>query len=98
MGSSSDEPLEDITPDEVEQCIQSFRDHNTFIRFNRDPCDKMISYLRKYFKPTSAVRTCMHMCMYMFRSRGLVSRYRLDAEGRGCPIRMSASSITFFNP
>jgi hypothetical protein len=37
----------------VEQCIYSLGDHSTYIRFNREPCDRLISLLREYFDPNS---------------------------------------------
>ena len=41
----------ELTYDEVELVLYSLGDHNTFLRFNREPCDKMISYLKQYFHP-----------------------------------------------
>ncbi|PFH31389.1 putative adenylosuccinate lyase [Besnoitia besnoiti] len=41
-----------LTPDEIEQCLYSLGDHNTYLRFNREPCDRMISFLREYFDPS----------------------------------------------
>ncbi|KAL5530098.1 hypothetical protein ACEPAF_6355 [Sanghuangporus sanghuang] len=35
----------------VRQCIYSIADNHAFLRVNRDPCEKMIGYLRKYFDP-----------------------------------------------
>lgn len=43
--------LEEMTQDEVEQCIYSLSDYMVFLRFNRDPVNKMIKYLEKYFSP-----------------------------------------------
>jgi hypothetical protein len=45
---------EELTEDEVEQCIYSIGDHSTYIRFNREPCDRLILYLREYFNPDDA--------------------------------------------
>merc|ERR1712216_577626 len=42
---------EELTEDEVEQCIYSLGDHSTYIRFNREPCDRLITLLREYFDP-----------------------------------------------
>ncbi|KAF8822489.1 putative adenylosuccinate lyase [Cardiosporidium cionae] len=50
-----------LTPEEIEQCLYSIGDHNTYLRFNRDPCDHMIDefcdilekrarYLKENFK------------------------------------------------
>mmetsp|Transcript_32540 Transcript_32540/g.74347 ORF Transcript_32540/g.74347 Transcript_32540/m.74347 type:complete len:602 (+) Transcript_32540:107-1912(+) len=41
----------DLTEDEVEQCIYSLGDHSTFLRFNREPCDRLLSYLKEFFDP-----------------------------------------------
>ena len=38
-----------LTEDDVEQCIYSLGDHQTYLQFNRDPVCKMIYYLEKYF-------------------------------------------------
>jgi len=42
---------EALTEDEVEQCIYSLGDHSTFLRFNREPCDRLIRYLQEEFDP-----------------------------------------------
>jgi hypothetical protein len=42
---------EELTEDEVEQCIYSLGDHSTYIRFNREPCDRLITCLKEYFDP-----------------------------------------------
>jgi hypothetical protein len=42
---------QDLTEDEVEQCIYSLGDHSTYLRFNRAPCDRLITYLQKCFDP-----------------------------------------------
>ena len=34
-------------------CMYSLSDNNAYLRFNRDPVDKMISYLKMYFAPDS---------------------------------------------
>lgn len=55
--SDSDEDLkesENLTQDEVEQCIYSLGDHSTYIRFNREPCDCLIRYLKNEFDPKVA--------------------------------------------
>merc|ERR1719356_1036461 len=44
---------EDLTEDEVEQCIYSLGDHSTYIRFNREPCDRLINFLKEYFDPVN---------------------------------------------
>ncbi|KAG8714966.1 hypothetical protein FRC09_017062 [Ceratobasidium sp. 395] len=45
-------PPEPITPDLLRQCIYSISDNSAFLRVNRDPCEIMIGYLKKYFSPT----------------------------------------------
>lgn len=50
--SDSDEDQKngtDLTEDLVEQCIYSLGDHSTYLRFNREPCDRLIDFLREYF-------------------------------------------------
>eukprot|EP00439_Symbiodinium_sp_Y106_P067720 s402_g11.t1 len=44
---ASDELSEDV----VEQCIYSIGDHSTYLRFNREPCAKLIQYLKEFFDP-----------------------------------------------
>ncbi|KAF9298920.1 hypothetical protein BGZ88_003426 [Linnemannia elongata] len=44
---------ENLTPDEIKVCLYSIGDNHSFLRTNRDPCDKMLKYLTKYFNPTS---------------------------------------------
>jgi len=42
---------EDLTEDQVEQCIYSLGDHSTYIRFNREPCDRLLCLLKDHFDP-----------------------------------------------
>eukprot|EP00927_Polykrikos_kofoidii_P029902 TRINITY_DN2578_c0_g1_i1.p1 TRINITY_DN2578_c0_g1~~TRINITY_DN2578_c0_g1_i1.p1 ORF type:complete len:618 (-),score=106.73 TRINITY_DN2578_c0_g1_i1:36-1829(-) len=44
---------EELTEDEVEQCIYSLGDHSTYLRFNRAPCDRLLAYLKEYFDPVN---------------------------------------------
>jgi len=44
----------DLSQEQIRQCLYSIGDNHAFLRVNRDPCDKMISYLKKYFHPTEA--------------------------------------------
>merc|ERR1719233_1006193 len=44
----------DLTEDAVEQCIYSLGDHNTYLRFNREPCDRLIQCLKEEFRPDCA--------------------------------------------
>ncbi|KAJ3165144.1 hypothetical protein HDU88_004864 [Geranomyces variabilis] len=39
--------------DTIRQCLYSIGDNHAFLRVNRDPCDRMIAYLQRYFKPDS---------------------------------------------
>eukprot|EP00963_Diacronema_lutheri_P005247 scaffold408_cov347-Pavlova_lutheri.AAC.21 len=41
----------ELTPEEVRYCLYSIGDNNSYLYFNRDPVDKMIEYLTKYFDP-----------------------------------------------
>ena len=36
----------------VRQCLYSIGDNHAFLRTNRDPCERMIEYLKTYFHPT----------------------------------------------
>ncbi|PVU94113.1 hypothetical protein BB561_002799 [Smittium simulii] len=38
----------------IRQCLYSISDNHAFLRYNRDPCDKMLSFLIANFDPTSA--------------------------------------------
>jgi len=44
---------EELTEDLVEQCIYSLGDHSTYLRFNREPCDRLIGFLKEYFDPVN---------------------------------------------
>ena len=39
--------------EQVRQCLYSIGDNHAFLRTNRDPCDRMIAYLKQYFHPTN---------------------------------------------
>ncbi|KAK2466002.1 hypothetical protein APHAL10511_001643 [Amanita phalloides] len=43
-----------LTQEQVRQCLYSIGDNHAFLRANRDPCDRMIEYLKEYFHPTQA--------------------------------------------
>jgi len=45
---------EGLSEDLVQQCIYSLGDHNTYLRFNREPCDKLIAFLTTEFSSTQA--------------------------------------------
>ncbi|KAF9513808.1 hypothetical protein BS47DRAFT_1456592 [Hydnum rufescens UP504] len=42
-----------LDPETIRQALYSIGDNHAFLRVNRDPCDKMIAYLKKYFDPAS---------------------------------------------
>jgi hypothetical protein len=41
----------ELTEEDVRQLLYSIGDNNAFLRVNRDPCDRMIAYLKHYFDP-----------------------------------------------
>ncbi|KAK7049707.1 hypothetical protein VNI00_005738 [Paramarasmius palmivorus] len=43
-----------LTQENLRQCLYSIGDNHSFLRTNRDPCDRMISYLKEHFHPTQA--------------------------------------------
>lgn len=43
-----------LSQEQIRQCLYSIGDNHAFLRVNRDPCDKMIANLKKYFHPTDA--------------------------------------------
>ncbi|TFK25939.1 hypothetical protein FA15DRAFT_667930 [Coprinopsis marcescibilis] len=43
-----------FSQEKVRQCLYSIGDNHAFLRTNRDPCEKMIAYLKQYFHPTQA--------------------------------------------
>jgi hypothetical protein len=42
---------EKLGSDVIRQCLYSIGDNHAFLRTNRDPCDQMIGYLKRFFKP-----------------------------------------------
>ncbi|KAI8640706.1 hypothetical protein BD408DRAFT_419313 [Parasitella parasitica] len=42
-----------LSADEIRHCLYSIGDNNAYLRANRDPCEKMIQSLEKYFSPDS---------------------------------------------
>ncbi|GAB5588723.1 hypothetical protein Unana1_03623 [Umbelopsis nana] len=40
-----------LSPDEIRHCLYSIGDNNAYLRANRHPCERMLSYLQTYFKP-----------------------------------------------
>jgi len=49
--SDSNADDDGLSEDLVEQCIYSLGDHNTYLRFNREPCDQLIAFLTSEFSP-----------------------------------------------
>lgn len=43
-----------LSQEQVRQCLYSIGDNHAFLRANRDPCERMIEYLKEYFHPTQA--------------------------------------------
>jgi len=43
-----------LSQEQARQCIYSIGDNHAFLRTNRDPCERMIAYLKEYFHPTHA--------------------------------------------
>jgi len=43
-----------LSQEQVRQCIYSIGDNHAFLRTNRDPCEKMIMYLKEHFHATQA--------------------------------------------
>jgi len=41
----------ELSKDEIKRCLYSIGDNHAYLRANRDPCTKMIDYLKTYFKP-----------------------------------------------
>lgn len=41
-----------LSQEKVRQCLYSIGDNHAFLRTNRDPCDRMIAYLKQFFHPT----------------------------------------------
>jgi len=40
-----------MDPEDIKKCLYSISDNNSYLTANRDPCEKMIRLLRKYFRP-----------------------------------------------
>ncbi|TDL29668.1 hypothetical protein BD410DRAFT_736748 [Rickenella mellea] len=41
-----------LTQESIRQCLYSIGDNHAFLRANRDPCERMIGYLKEHFHPT----------------------------------------------
>ncbi|TFK99154.1 hypothetical protein BDV98DRAFT_511020 [Pterulicium gracile] len=44
-----------LSQESIRQCLYSIGDNHNFLRVNRDPCEKMIDYLKQYFHATKAL-------------------------------------------
>lgn len=42
-----------LSEDEILRCLYSIGDNNSFLLYNRDPIDKIIAYLDKYYQPNT---------------------------------------------
>ena len=45
---------ENLSQEQVRQCLYSIGDNHAFLRANRDPCEKMINFLKENFHATRA--------------------------------------------
>lgn len=43
-----------LSQEQLRQCLYSIGDNHAFLRTNRDPCEKMIGYLKQFFEATQA--------------------------------------------
>ena len=50
---ATSEPTPFLSRDEVERCLYSLCDWNTFLRFNQSPCERMIELLKYFFQSDS---------------------------------------------
>ncbi|ORZ03608.1 hypothetical protein BCR43DRAFT_431865 [Syncephalastrum racemosum] len=41
-----------ISKDDIARCLASLSDNHAFLKANRDPCEKMLKYMNKYFNPS----------------------------------------------
>jgi hypothetical protein len=48
----------ELDEDAIKQCLYSIGDNSAFLRVNRDPCEQLIGWLKKYFHPTQAAPGC----------------------------------------
>ncbi|CAE6498645.1 unnamed protein product [Rhizoctonia solani] len=55
--TSKENDKQQISAELLRQCIYSISDNSAFLRVNRDPCEIMIGYLKKYFHPTKHTPT-----------------------------------------
>ena len=48
----------ELSEGEIKQCLYSIGDNSAFLRVNRDPCEQLIGWLKKYFHPTQTTPGC----------------------------------------
>ncbi|KAI8322206.1 hypothetical protein GQ54DRAFT_297535 [Martensiomyces pterosporus] len=61
-------------PEEViRQCLYSIGDNHAYLRFNRDPCDRMIGYLTAYFSPKRAESDSLSLAILYGRNGARLS-------------------------
>lgn len=53
-----------VDEEDLLQCMYSIGDNNTFLAFTRDPIDKMILYLKSYFKPDQYESTELSLAIH----------------------------------
>jgi hypothetical protein len=62
-----------LSQENVRQCLYSIGDNHAFLRVNRDPCEKMIAYLKEYFHPTHAEDSLSNLSIRMGRGGARLS-------------------------
>jgi len=77
---------DNITEEEIEWCLYSIGDNSSFLVFNRDPVDTMISYLTKNF-PES-----------LDQDNVAPSPSGVDIKEQGCRILIASSTSTVYKP
>ncbi|KAI8146650.1 hypothetical protein BJV82DRAFT_665609 [Fennellomyces sp. T-0311] len=43
-----------VSKDDIARCLASLSDNHAYLKANRDPCEKMLKYLSKYFNPSKS--------------------------------------------
>ncbi|KAI8099119.1 uncharacterized protein BX664DRAFT_377206 [Halteromyces radiatus] len=43
-----------VSAQDIERCLASLSDNHAFLKSNRDPCEKMMKYLGKYYHPSKS--------------------------------------------
>ncbi|ORZ13459.1 hypothetical protein BCR42DRAFT_330614 [Absidia repens] len=43
-----------ISAQDIERCLSSLSDNHAFLKSNRDPCEKMLKYLGKFYQPSKS--------------------------------------------